>query len=615
MEPGLHIQQYAYASSPADTFSRAGLFKISKKPGTDYYIIRSMLNNLLSFGFSGNEVLTKTIPADDASVALSDTFTITYVNTGYVIKPYESSYGVCANDTTASGAAGAPASYLAKRIISSAGNRAIWAFEKYTGANQSGVTVKSDSIISKGFVVDTSCTIRVYTWTTLINANQPYAEIASSDSEIMTGVWNATTNAITITGKKVGKFCLYYRIRSGNNTVRTFYSNFLCIPPIEDGVNYFIQNVATKKYMDVEGPSTAEGAIIQQWKYSTANQKKWIFTRTTDGYFTIKSRYSNKYVGVDSTNTSVIRQYASQSNYTLWYFVGTDSGNYALHCKASAVTGVLASPSDTVDNGEDLTTTAYTDDTNYRDEWNCYVSNYSFSILHSYDQGYAIRFSDMTNGISSYQAVCSEVLLKLFGVTTDVTIEDFTSCADTCTGVPPTFEDTKIDCNHSNVNSKHKTRSFMRTDFVNRFGGGNSTTTKAIWTGHVLESRSSNSSSSTHSIVLTIGAVTNGSDNNLSDDVIRYERIYTLLHELSHQLGAPDHYCYDLSSDNCNNPTNDCWRCDRNLTEEPSCLMSERMDDIEYRLNSGQVDTIYCSQCMSATHSKGILTHLDDHHN
>ena len=40
---GYHVQQYAYSPSPTESFSRGGLFKITKDTETDYYIIRSML--------------------------------------------------------------------------------------------------------------------------------------------------------------------------------------------------------------------------------------------------------------------------------------------------------------------------------------------------------------------------------------------------------------------------------------------------------------------------------------------------------------------------------------------------------------------------------------------
>ena len=72
--PGAYVQQYAFSNSPVDDFSRSGLFKVSYNNSTGTYVIRSMLNNLLSFGFVGDYVKTKVIPADDADVALADTF-------------------------------------------------------------------------------------------------------------------------------------------------------------------------------------------------------------------------------------------------------------------------------------------------------------------------------------------------------------------------------------------------------------------------------------------------------------------------------------------------------------------------------------------------------------
>lgn len=42
--------------------------------------------------------------------------------------------------------------------------------------------------------------------------------------------------------------------------------------------------------------------------------------------------------------------------------------------------------------------------------------------------------------------------------------------------------------------------------------------------------------------------------------------------------------------------------------------MTQRMNDLETRLANNNLDTVYCSQCLSATHEKGIFTHLDAHH-
>ena len=262
--------------------------------------------------------------------------------------------------------------------------------------------------------------------------------------------------------------------------------------------------------------------------------------------------------------------------------------------------------------GAGLVQYTYTDDDMPTDEWIISQHRYQYYIDHYYDGGYSVRFNSTGQDIAEYQTICSEILLELFDVEIIYDISSFNSCADECTGTPTTLANTTTACTHSNIN--HKTRYSIMNDIVTTFSTGDNTTAKIAWTGHVLESRSSCSYPEQYIIVMTIGMAIDEDNDNLSADIIRRERIYTLLHEISHQLGAPDHYCYDETSSNCNNPTNDCWRCDNGLSSKPICLMTIRISDIENRLLTGNLDTLYCSQCKSSTHSKGILTHLEDHH-
>lgn len=84
--------------------------------------------------------------------------------------------------------------------------------------------------------------------------------------------------------------------------------------PIFDNGTYFIENMATGKYIDVEGPSVANGAIIQQWQLS--------------------------------------------------------GGNYALIPKCSEGTlKALATPTTTAGNGVNLTQLVYSNNTSLNDEW------------------------------------------------------------------------------------------------------------------------------------------------------------------------------------------------------------------------------------------------------
>ncbi len=136
---GAHVQQCTYSTSPANVGGAYGLFKITQVGTTGRYIIRLLLNTNLSFGFDGTSVLTKTIPASDSDVSASDTFYITYASGGYLIRPYGSSYYICANNTTASGMSGAPDSYLTKKYYSAAGDQAKWILEGYDTPVSDGI--------------------------------------------------------------------------------------------------------------------------------------------------------------------------------------------------------------------------------------------------------------------------------------------------------------------------------------------------------------------------------------------------------------------------------------------------------------------------------------------
>ena len=138
-EAGMHMQQFAYSTSPADGSSLAGLYRITQYGDTDRYIIRAMLNESLSFGIVGNEVLTKTIPASDADVTDADTFYIEARGDEYAIKPYGSSQYIGANDTDASGWAGRPDSYLIPQNLTTNLYQNLWVLQSKNIDIEAGV--------------------------------------------------------------------------------------------------------------------------------------------------------------------------------------------------------------------------------------------------------------------------------------------------------------------------------------------------------------------------------------------------------------------------------------------------------------------------------------------
>jgi len=142
---------------------------------------------------------------------------------------------------------------------------------------------------------------------------------------------------------------------------------------IPDGT-YFIKNVGTGRYMDLEGPYLDEGTPIQQWDYHGNNQSKWVINKQSDGYYTIKSLFSNKYVCVENNSSSAnaaIRQYSSNSGLgARWTFSKSNSGNIIITAKSVGTNNIVLSvPLNANSNGTDLIQYTYTNNTNYRDEW------------------------------------------------------------------------------------------------------------------------------------------------------------------------------------------------------------------------------------------------------
>ena len=55
--------------------------------------------------------------------------------------------------------------------------------------------------------------------------------------------------------------------------------------------------------MDLNNWSYANGDAIQQWNGGTNTLEQWYFQYTTNGYFKIRSRWSNKVIGVNGAST------------------------------------------------------------------------------------------------------------------------------------------------------------------------------------------------------------------------------------------------------------------------------------------------------------------------
>jgi hypothetical protein len=261
------------------------------------------------------------------------------------------------------------------------------------------------------------------------------------------------------------------------------------------------------------------------------------------------------------------------------------------------------------------------------DEWYISDSKYTYSVTHYYDQGYICRFAteDTTafESIKHYQDTVSEILFDLFALKVEASYYTrAASAADTCKTLPLEFESLDDFCNHPDDH-------LSRYSNVAGIENGAPTTTKIVWTGHILYHvktdedgdhiiiSSSGSYASLYKIIITpsqsvIWCDANGNDlvdegdycENKPQNVIEYQSVFSLLHEISHQLGAVDHYCQKPAGAlSCGDEN--CFDCNDDLVEKKKCLMYKRFDITQEENN----EEIYCEHCIER-----ITSHLNDHH-
>ena len=227
-------------------------------------------------------------------------------------------------------------------------------------------------------------------------------------------------------------------------------------------------------------------------------------------------------------------------------------------------------------------------------------------IDHYYDMGFEARFSPINSNtkhlIQAYENVVSERLLSIFGLEVLSTYTSYTSRADSCK--IETYGDNLADACNENCahnNQYHTQSSTFRTSALR----GSTISTTSIWTGHLLANNTrSNSSSSHHSIIITPYIIRNLIPVDEYEEIIAMQQTFTLIHELSHQIGAHDHYCYgkDQNTGVCSNAY--CDTCHPPATPRTSCIMTERCD-----ISTCSDENMYCFECRNI-----IASHLEGHH-
>lgn len=549
---GNHMRNKFSTDYPTIEFDRSCLFKITRVGTTGRYIIRSMINNNLSFGISGSEVITKTIASDDASVPLEDTFYIESDGSGYYIRDYKTSY-VVNMPSTANG-------NLNTVLKGYATSSAKWLLTPYTGSHQSGITLyRPTSWSSAGNIVGNTSEATPIGWSTYINANTLSADIASECGKLGTLYWNSSTNVLTLTAQNPGQIRINCRIKYANGNVA--HSGFFTHMIVPQAKKYYIENVGTGRY--IESPSVTNGAAIQQWDFQGINQHKWIVehVQNSGGYVRLKSNFSKLYIGVDSSNTSLVKQYRTENDYTLWK-IQKKSNGYTFTCKATESTGlVLAIPLNANINGTSLTQVSYTDNTNYRDEW--YLISETMNVEFSYDQGYITQnlasIGDLTSDLSQYISDyyfshVEDAFSEIFNLNMELAtsgISSYTSDADLCSNSNPIvncgcIENTEciLESHHSALDNNNsagfefnahcKNISRLRNNLMN---GISANTIRVTYTGHETCDTHGADLSNTVGLASFVYPIICIQETQIAP----YSAPLLLAHELSHFYGATHH--------------------------------------------------------------------------
>lgn len=227
---------------------------------------------------------------------------------------------------------------------------------------------------------------------------------STADSSIAT-VSPPSGNTVTVTARKSGFTTLtaYKGSRSVSIPVYVVKSGL-------SGEKNYLQNMQTERVATIEGHSTSTGANIEQRDFLNASYNRWII-ESVGNYYTIKSEYSGKYLGVSSTSSGAsVKQYADcSSDNSKWVITATPGGYHRfipVSCLKSGYS--LAVPSGQNSNGTDLYIYSYTNDSDRRDEWFASngFGNQEYRECNSTDincHGYALRTNNWPgkNGVDT----------------------------------------------------------------------------------------------------------------------------------------------------------------------------------------------------------------------
>ena len=260
------------------------------------------------------------------------------------------------------------------------------------------------------------------------------------------------------------------------------------------------------------------------------------------------------------------------------------------------------------------------------------VPKYELTVVHYYDEGFVTRYGGIGNALEMIEKCSdrvSEALAKVFLLKVINIINiyegEYYSLADE--------EGAALDCDTNCV-----TRDELKVGFVEDKGPGSNVVVNVLWTGHRLEGNPTSASwykQETHVIIITpYKAYPYDNETGSYGEYPPHKKLNinsrTLLHEISHQFFALDHFCPDRPDCPDCPDCSDCSDCPNNTCENAErCNNSNHNPDVDSRrdgwcimdndgkndvpkwtdITARNIDEIFCEQCKAE-----ILAHLEEHH-
>ena len=170
---------------------------------------------------------------------------------------------------------------------------------------------------------------------------------------------------------------------------------------IPDGY-YYLRNPQTERFVDSK---KGNDKVLEQWDYSGDNTQLWIFTRIPSGayagYYYILQEQSMLYMTVKDNSDKndadvVLSNYISGCSGQAWKIEYANNGQYKITPACGEATGRVLCVNDSVFganvNGLDIKSRTYSNNSNYKDEWNIHPSKTTLYLRSRYDKAFYKSF-------------------------------------------------------------------------------------------------------------------------------------------------------------------------------------------------------------------------------